>query len=102
MNPWKQVASSWIKAFGLSILSFVIGFFGGRSFIANADASVKTARVTWSQGIGVFIVIFATLSFISWGIQTRGGNSKPEQFNIWAYRVLYVLGTALLVASIGL
>jgi hypothetical protein len=101
MNPWKKLISSWLRSLGLTALAVFAGLLIGKRYIALANIAVKSSRIAWFQFIGVAVVLLATLAFISWGIQTRGGASTPEKVNNWAFRILYVIGSVFLIASVA-
>jgi hypothetical protein len=100
LNPWKKLICSWLQSFCLAALSSLAGLIIGEHYIALAKIAVRDTRIAWFQGIGVTVVLLATLAFVSWGIQTRGGTSMPEKVNNWVLRVLYVVGSSLLIASV--
>lgn len=100
MNPWKKLISSWLQSLCLTALSDLAGLIIGEHYIASAKSAVRDTRIAWFQGIGVTAVLLATLAFVSWGIQTRGGTTKSEKVNNWVLRVLYVVGSSLLIASV--
>jgi hypothetical protein len=96
----EKLISLWLRAAYLTVLSVLAGLVIGENYIALAKTAVRHAIIPWFQGIGVTLVLLATLAFVSWGIQTRGGTSTPEKCNIFGLRILYVVGSSLLIASV--
>lgn len=54
------------------------------------------------QYIGIGVLLWATLANAGWNIQTMNGDTIPELVNEWMFRVLYVIGSFLLVLSVSL
>jgi hypothetical protein len=48
---------------------------------------------------GTAILLWATLSFQGWPIQSYSDTTLTERVNRWLYRFLYALGTCLLVSA---
>jgi hypothetical protein len=53
------------------------------------------------QVVGAAILLWATLFVRGWDIQTMGGVSLTERVNQWIYRLLYCLGTTVIVVSLA-
>lgn len=49
--------------------------------------------------VGTLIVLWATLALLGWEIRSWSGVTLGERVNLWIYRILYSLGTALMVAG---
>lgn len=70
------------------------------SLILALTTSVPTQVVFWLGIIGTGIILWATLGYLGWEIQSWKGETLPEQINRMWFRVLYIVGTLLLFISI--
>ena len=70
-----------------------MGLFGYYCFGASPIVVTSLAVV------GTGVLLWATLAMKGWDIQTIDGVTLTERVNSWIFRILYWLGTALLVAA---
>lgn len=83
------------------LCSMAVGYLCGLLVcVAYGHASQVLIRVL--QGIGATLLLWGTLFVRGWDIQTFGGVTLTERVNRWIYRLLYCLGTAVLIASLAL
>lgn len=68
--------------------------FGAHCFF-GAWLSVAVGTIV----VGTLIVLWATLAAQGWAIQSYAGVTLGERLNSWIFRLLYSLGTALMVAG---
>ena len=81
--------------------SIAAGFVAGR-LLRAVSGETSATLVSVLQIIGATILLWATLFVRGWDIQSYGGVTLTERVNRWIYRLLYCLGTAAIVASLGL
>ena len=86
------------KAIGRSFIIVVCCFI--ISLILALMISVPTQVVFWLGIIGTGIILWATLGYLGWKIQSWKGETLPEQINRMWFMVLYIVGTLLLFISI--
>jgi hypothetical protein len=95
----KLVALSYGRALlyvGASVLSAVIG----AHLLNSARLSfLSDDFVRWLRIFTSFLFASATLGRCGWDIQTWGGASPEEIWNLRVFRILYIVGFALLVLS---
>ena len=96
----RKLISSWTTAFILTTVSALLGFIVGKFCIGQVAPKIGEMLVFWFQLIGTIIILLATLGFITWGIQTRGGSTTPEKINKYIFQFLYVFGSILIISSI--
>lgn len=85
----------------LVILSCVLGFGAGR-LIGCYLAPVSPRFIIVMQGVGAMLLLWGTLFVRGWDVQTIGGVSLVERVNLWIYRALYCIGTAVFIFSLSL
>lgn len=81
--------------------SIAFGYLSGKA-IGTVSGPQPTRLVAGFQVFGAMILLWATLFIRGWDIQSWGGVTLTERVNRWIYRLLYCLGTAVIVASLGL
>lgn len=96
----RDVRRGVVASFGLVALTisagWVVGLVLGR-YVEPAPPLVNQIL----QYVGVGVILWATLAIRGWSIQSFNGNTLPERLNRAIYRVLYVLGSLLLVLSVA-
>ena len=94
-----KLRQAWGWGILLTLVAILMGWVLGRIL-----QPIESAH-TWSvilQMIAAGTILSATLSVLGWEIQTYNGKTLPEHLNRLLFRIAYVLGTAALVASLGL
>ena len=81
--------------------SIAAGYLFGR-LLGVVIRSPSEALIRGLQVFGATNLLWATLFVRGWDIQSYGGVTLTERVNRWIYRSLYCLGTAAIVASLGL
>jgi hypothetical protein len=83
------------------LCSLIVGYICGRLLRAVFGPSTEILERVL-QAVGATLLLWGTLFVRGWDIQTIGGVSLTERVNRWIYRLLYCLGTAVVVASLAL
>jgi hypothetical protein len=83
------------------VCSIAAGYIGGR-LLGAVSGQATGLLIRGLQAFGATILLWATLFVRGWDIQTIGGVTLTERVNRWIYRLLYCLGTAVIVASLVL
>jgi hypothetical protein len=96
------IRASLGRSFLVSAATIVAGLATGGILRSTFGAPEFHIAVVFLQSAGAVIILAATLSLLGWEIQTFSGKSPAEELNRLAYRVLYVFGTYLVVASLVL
>jgi hypothetical protein len=69
--------------------------------ILSVAFGAPTARVVaLLQAVAGGVLLWATISYLGWEIQSYKGLTLVEQVNRWIFRLFYCLGTSLLVVSL--
>jgi hypothetical protein len=83
---------------GLVVIVIVLG--GVIGLTLNWLFGAASPRTTRSfQYLGIGVLLWATLAKGGWNLQTPGGDTLAELVDQWLYRILYCLGSLLLVIS---
>lgn len=86
----KAIGQSFIMVVSCFLISLVIVFL----------LPLSQQIASWLGIIGTGIILWATLGYLGWEIQSWDGETLPDQINrIW-FRWLYIAGTLLLFISI--
>jgi len=81
------------------LCSLAIGYLGGH-LLGVVVGQAGEMFVQPLQVVGATFLLWGTLFVRGWDIQTIGGVSLSERVNRWIYRLLYCLGTVVVVASL--
>lgn len=94
-----KVTKAFWYALSLIILS---AFFGGLVglFLRHAFSHPDSNIITAFQIIGACLLLWGTLFIRGWEIQTICGVTLKERVNQWIYRILYCLGTSIIICSL--
>jgi hypothetical protein len=91
------------KAFWVSLICIILS----ASFGALVGLVLKlcfnnpsASAIYLLQIFGASILLWGTLFIRGWEIQTYSGITLTERVNQWLYRVLYLLGTSIIICSI--
>jgi hypothetical protein len=96
-NNSRQVLCSYAKALAGVGVAIVVGLYGG--FVMRSKFSWNETSIVIFRCISVGLLATSALGRLGWIIQTWGGNSQAERFNMWLFRVLYLVGLILTVVS---
>lgn len=94
-----RIRRSLAMAFSLVVASLGLGWVSGVA-LARAVGPARPAVVAFLQLVAAGIILGATLAVLGSEIRSYTGQTLPEKVNRWLYRVLYVVGTYLLVLSL--
>ncbi len=94
-----RIRRSLATAFSLVVVSLGLGCVSGVA-LARAVGPARPAVVAFLQLVAAGIILGATLAVLGSEIWSYTGQTLPEKVNRWLYRVLYVVGTYLLVLSL--
>ena len=94
-----HIRRSLATAFSLVVVSLGLGWVSGVS-LARAVGPACPTFVAFLQLLAAGIILGATLAVLGSEIWSYTGQTLPEKVNRWLYRVLYVVGTYLLVLSL--
>ncbi len=83
----------------LVLISGLAGAVGGY-VLSHAIGKPIAAWLVGLQLMAGLILLWATLTYLGWEIQTWKGQTLAEKVNRWIFRGNYCLGTALLVTSL--
>lgn len=84
----------------LVLASVFVGWLSGLLLArCLGPANPIVNRVLQYTGVGV--LLWATLAKQGWNLQTWNGNTLPERIDRTVYRVMYVVGSWLLVLSVA-
>jgi hypothetical protein len=94
-----KITRAFWSALGLIILS---AFFGGSAglFLFRTFNQPDSIVITSFQIIGACLLLWGTLFIRGWEIQTYCGVTMTERVNQWIYRILYCLGTSIIICSL--
>ena len=94
-----KITRAFWSALGLIILS---AFFGGLAglFLLHTFSHPDSIIITSFQIFGACLLLWGTLFIRGWEIQSIGGVTLTERVNQWIYRILYCLGTSIIICSL--
>lgn len=94
-----KITRAFWSALGLIILS---AFFGGLAglFLFRIFYHPDSIVIAIFQIIGACLLLWGTLFIRGWEIQTISGVTLAERVNQWIYRILYCLGTSIMICSL--
>ncbi|MCC7406556.1 MAG: hypothetical protein IT442_00685 [Phycisphaeraceae bacterium] len=94
------VRRAFVWSFLLVVASAIVGYVFG--FILNAAfGCTSTALIVWLQIAGASFLLWGTLFVRGWQIQSFCGVTFTERVNLWIYRFMYCVGTAVFVCSLA-
>jgi len=91
------------RAFWSSLgLIVLFGFIGGLSGLLLECKFGQPSRglLLLFQVVGASLLLWGTLFIRGWEIQTFCGVTIVERINQWLYRVLYLIGTSIIICSL--
>jgi len=89
------MADAWLKVLQTQVVSLLVAVFvfAAAWVIATKADPIPVKWQTNLQAIGAFLVFWGVYAKVGWGVQTFDGNTPPEVFNEWFFRVITGLGT---------
>lgn len=94
------IRASLAKSVCISAVTILAGLATGAILRASVGAREFRLWTIVLQSAGAALILAATLALLDWSIRTWNGRTLPEGVNRFAYRLLYVLGTYVIVASL--
>lgn len=84
---------------GLILLSCLVGVLVGL-FLCHNFSQPSSYCISFLQVLGACLLLWGTLFIRGWEIQTFCGVTLTERVNQWIYRILYCLGTSIIICSL--
>lgn len=75
---------------------YFIGFFLHKVFGVASPLTISILQI-----LAATILLWATLNFLGWEIQSWKGQNLTEKVNRWIFRGMYCLATSILVVSLS-
>ncbi len=94
------IRRAFIYSLLLVVLSGGIGYGAGLA-LGEMIGCTTSKFISWLQIAGACFLLWGTLFVRGWEIQTYCCVTFTERVNQWLYRVLYCVGTAVLVCSLS-
>jgi hypothetical protein len=94
-----RIRCSLATAFSSVVLSLTLGWVSGVFLIRTVGPASRTV-IALLQLLAACIILGATLAVLDWETRSFTGQTLPEKVNRCLYRLLYVVGTYLLVLSL--
>ncbi len=92
----RSLLFSLILVFTSAGAGYFIGFFLHKVFGVASRFTICILQV-----LAATILLWATLSFLGWEIQSWEGQNLTEKVNRWIFRGMYCLATLILVVSLS-
>lgn len=97
----QEVKKTYRTSFIFTSLAGIIGFT--ISIFFNQLNIIPSSRViSILQAMSALFFLWATLAKGGWNILSWAGNTLPEQVDRWIFRILYFIGTGLIIFTIFL
>lgn len=93
------IRHSFAVGFLLALATFTGGWVSGTVLGCLVGRASKMIIIVL-QSAGAFIILGATLSFVGSEIESWNLKTLPEKVNRWLYRILYIIGTWILIMSL--
>ena len=93
------VRRAFWHSLGLIILSALFGGLVGLFLYYNLNQPCSHL-IAFLQVLGACLLLWGTLFIRGWEIQTYCGVTLTERVNQWVYRILYCLGTSIIICSL--
>jgi len=93
------VRRALLHSMGLIILSSVAGILAGLFLYIKFNQPCPT-YISILQVMGACLLLWGTLFIRGWEIQTFCGVTLAERVNQWIYRIMYCLGTSIIICSL--
>ena len=88
------MTAAWQKVVQAVVVSLVVGVvvLGGTWVGAAKTGPIPRSWQIGLQSVGAFLAFVGVYAKLGWSIQTFAGNTRPEVFNEWFFRIVTGLG----------